>query len=264
MWKCPKCKNKNNGEFCTVCQQPKPAVIKESHSVLLAICILLSITLLTLIGTYIYITLSSDNDSTNSNLYELSKETQDKKDESDQKEKNANNESNSSDGYDYSEYVTNSHAEANDNENASSDDGKKSEKTKSDTYATYVNYEYAFECAYPLDLTEVPASGVNALKTFESENSDAKMVIRACKNPGNVTVQTGLSDYKKTYPGTVTYEAKGDTWYAISVDNGDILYYRKFFLANGNIYCMDFSFNEKDLEVYAPKIEYIEDNFHVL
>lgn len=264
MWQCPNCKNKNSGEFCTICQLPKPVITKKSHPVLLTICILLSVILLALIGMYVYKTLSSDKDPGNSHIYETSKVTPDKKDKSDQEEKIINDENAASDKYDFSEEVSESHADAEDNESASSDDEKKSEKTKIDTYATYVNYEYAFECAYPIDLTEVPASGVNAVKTFESTNSDAQMVIRACKNPGNVTVENGLSDYKKVYPGTVTYEAKGDTWYAISVDSGDIVYYRKFFLANGNIYCMDFSFNEKDLDIYAPKIEYIEDNFHII
>lgn len=130
-------------------------------------------------------------------------------------------------------------------------------------YGVYRNSAYNFYCAYPADFISTSPKGINALKSYESVDGTAVMTIRANKDTSGITIEEAMEDFCRAYGGTVGYQAKGDTWYAISVTNEGRMFYRKFFSAQGNIYCMDFEFNEEDLQIYSPHIEYIEDNFKV-
>ncbi len=134
-------------------------------------------------------------------------------------------------------------------------------KTEDITYSTYTNNTYGFYCAYPDNFNEVDPRGVNSLKTFVSEDGSAEMTIRASVNTNSVSTEESLNDFINAYGGNVSYEASGDTWYAISVTSEGRLFYRKLFNKNGYLCCMDFSMNEGEKDKYGPYVEYIEDNF---
>lgn len=129
-------------------------------------------------------------------------------------------------------------------------------------YGTYTNSTYGFYCAYPLEFSSVSPSGANVLKQYVSDDGTAVMKIRATRNTSNMTIAQALNDFYNAYDGEITYKASKNTWYAVSIilPNGRALY-RKLFMKNNNIYCMDFETDYPVIDKYRKQIEYIEDNF---
>lgn len=128
-------------------------------------------------------------------------------------------------------------------------------------YGIYVNDEYNLSCAYPKNFTEIAPDGYTAIKAYVSKDKTAKMRICASKNTDGTSVSSALEEFHSVFGGTVTYQATGDTWYAVSIKNGDRCLYRKCFVKNGKVSCMDFECNEQDIDIYSSYIEYIEDNY---
>lgn len=132
-----------------------------------------------------------------------------------------------------------------------------------DTYYTYTNREYGFASAYPANFYSVTPSGVNAVKTYVSEDSTATMTIRATWNTSGMSVQDTLDDLYAEFGGDVNYEDHGETWYAAAVTRvgGARSLYRKLFVKNGMICCLDFEYNISDYDIYQPCLEYLENHF---
>lgn len=128
-------------------------------------------------------------------------------------------------------------------------------------YQTYVNREFGFYCAYPAEFISITPQGGDAVKTYISADSTAVMTIRAKWNTEGLTLDDVYEDFENTYGANITYHPREETWYAGTVEWGDRSFYRKLFLKNGMIYCMDFEYQTKDLDIYGPHIEYIEDHF---
>ena len=128
-------------------------------------------------------------------------------------------------------------------------------------YQTYVNREYGFSCVYPSDFYSITPQGEDAVKTYISADSTAVMTIRAVWNTGGLTLDDVYEDFQNSYGANITYHPREETWYAAKVEWGERSFYRKLFLKNGMICCMDFEYQTKDLDIYGPHIEYIEDHF---
>lgn len=128
-------------------------------------------------------------------------------------------------------------------------------------YQTYVNREYGFSCAYPAEFRSVTPRGVNAVKTYISADSGAEMTLRAVWNTEDMTLDEAYEDFHKLYGDNIIYHPKGQTWFAATVEWEDRSFYRKLFLKNGMICCMDFEYPTDELDIYGPYIEYIEDHF---
>ena len=131
------------------------------------------------------------------------------------------------------------------------------------SYSTYTDRNYGFKSAYPSNFHSVAPSGVNAVKTYVSADSTATMTLRATYNTGGMSVQDALDDLYAQYGSDVNYQQHGETWYAAAVTRagGARSLYRKLFVKNGIICCMDFEYNISDYDIYQPCLEDLENNF---
>jgi|GEM_PF-4738863 len=262
MWRCPKCETQNEGNFCVVCGEEKSVAtnmqnnqmhtqqaatgyeeaktvietvpVKKKNNTLVILCVVLAVLLAVCLAFMAGLLLADKSDEAGI-PQEMSEPESAEESENAPVEDNAPQEDN----------VT----------------GKNGGATEYDGYGLYTNTKYDFYCAYPRQFREVRAKGANALACFESPDGTAVMTIRAAICPAGFDIDDALNDFYSTYDGEISYEASGNTWYAISVENNGRSHYRKFFMENGNMYCMDFEFDEWDLDIYSPHIEYIEDNF---
>ncbi len=123
------------------------------------------------------------------------------------------------------------------------------------TYEIINNYGYDYRCAVPEHFIKDSDS-----ETYYAPDDTAIMEIRAKNNTYNMTVQQALNEYIDEIGGTVTYSAKGDEWFAVSIEKDGIAYYMKGFVDH-YIREFAFSFPSEYLDNYSSYIEYIEDNF---
>lgn len=279
MWKCPKCETQNNSSFCAICGEQKPIQqnsVQEQQSIapqrvevqnatvfneatpvakkptaLIVVCIILALLLICAIAVSVIVITNVINRDDAPAQVEVHSATI-KKETADAQDKEV------------IEQDVEEEAEPEDDENAQ---GKTintiAEDSEGNEYMIYQNSKYGFYCAYPAHFDEITVTGVNALKTFESPDGSASMTIRACRDQNGITIEDAMEDFYSACGGYVSYEASGDTWYAASIEIGERSLYRKLFIENGNIYCMDFETDAEDVDFYGVYIEYIEDNFEV-
>lgn len=277
MWFCPKCNKANQGGFCDYCGTVKPNAEEESHGyvakktsgrdnkVIIVVCVVLAVAVIAA-AAFVLGMMMKENQESDTSEKETTAQSEDKNN------KDKKGDSNQGDSGDFeSGKDDDPEPKQENNPETDSDTDPDSElptpQTKEETnpedatYSIYRNDTYGFYCAYPDNFTQVSPQGVNALKTFISEDGTVKMTIRASANSDSITTQEALNDFIRAYGGTVSYKSSGDTWYAVSVVSEGRSIYRKLFNENGSLYCMDFEMNAGDEDKYSPYIEYIEDNF---
>jgi|GEM_PF-968509 len=127
-------------------------------------------------------------------------------------------------------------------------------------YFFYEDLEYALSCAYPSHFLGQASIG-NERLSLRSPDGKTTMQISVEYNTGGLSAQAALSEYKSHRKGTVDYEANGSYWFAASITNGDITYYRKSFIDAAYICYFDFICPLDEIGVYSNYIGYIEDNF---
>jgi len=300
MWKCLNCGNINEGRFCGACGTPKPlenyqsnqqgnqqginrsnqqsvrenAYVgsnypqrskpkKKKNTMIIVSTLLIIILIIT--GMVVFVMLNDkateterDNEGSQQEISTGEKDEQkDKKKEDDKSKINEEK----------AEETVSDTEEKESDEEISEPEDEALEVPETDdipSYAVYKNATYNFECAYPTDFVNVAPEGINAVKTLQSQDGTAVMIIRACENSDGISIDDAMKDYYNVYGDDVTYQANGDTWYVFARESGNKSYYRKCFIKNGNIYCMDFEFNREDMDIYSPYIEYIEDNFRTM
>ena len=276
MWVCQKCKKENQGKFCELCgaKQPHQAYhYAESewnarkagiNKTVLYVCItVVSIAIITVSIVLGMAIMSNLKDNTAVREKEEMSEAGQKTVSKSNNETGSDADAEQNDKFDSTpdadgNYDTEQDSIENvDGESNSVDSRQENVEIK---YGRYTNDTYDFYCDYPSDFAEATPRGVNALKTYVSEDGTAEMTIRAQKNTDSVSTQQALNEFISVY-GNPSYKASGDTWYVASIRNGGKTIYRKFFNQNGNICCMDFIVKTEDEEKYSPYIEHIEDNF---
>lgn len=75
------------------------------------------------------------------------------------------------------------------------------------------------------------------------------------------TAAEALERQRNILGGKVHYEACGDTWYALSVINGEMSYYIKCIIDDGREGCFECAFPYKYIDVYDGYIEQMEKDF---
>ena len=266
MWTCTNCNTSNSGgNFCYKCGARKPDMnnsgrnypntyssapdVKKKNTALIAICIILVVISLVSISVAAFVIIG---EKTKDNILYSQNDTSSVENKD---SKNIENDDKN---------TTDSDADKIDDTKEGTSSNSKPESDSSigsSGYNIYTNNDYGFYCAYPAEFMSVLPDGINALKTYISEDLSAVMTIRASRNTNGITVNDAYNDLYTTYGEKITYKAKGSTWYAASIDLGERALYRKLFIINENVYCMDFETNKEDVDKYSPYIEYIEDNF---
>lgn len=123
------------------------------------------------------------------------------------------------------------------------------------TYKRVEDSQYSYYCAVPMHFIE-DIEG----RQYRAPDNTAIMKIIADNNRSNMTVEQAMNEYISEVGGTVTYSAKGDTWFAVSMEKDGIAYYMKGFVDH-YIREFSFSFPTEYLGIYDIYINYIEDNF---
>jgi len=144
---------------------------------------------------------------------------------------------------------------------ASSNDGQTA-LVANPTYLFFDDTDFNIYCAYPSHFIEQTSSSADVRLSLRSPDGRTTMSVLASYNSSGITVQQAMREFTDSVGGgKVSYEAHGDTWFAMSIDKGEYVYYRKAFVENADIYCFDFSCPLDELYVYEGYVEYIEDNF---
>ncbi len=120
---------------------------------------------------------------------------------------------------------------------------------------------YSFEAIVPADFV-CTAEG-DGWVTYVASDNTARMMLYGQDNYYGYTVEQELERYKNEIGGTVTYEASGKTWFAVSIEVDGICYYRKCFVDH-YIRTFDFVCMHEHLDIYDEYINEIEDNFRRL
>jgi hypothetical protein len=61
-------------------------------------------------------------------------------------------------------------------------------------------------------------------------------------NANGATVPQAMREYRNAVGGETSYEANGDTWFAMRIDKGGMAYYRKLFVDEADIRWFDVTY----------------------
>jgi hypothetical protein len=124
------------------------------------------------------------------------------------------------------------------------------------SYSTYSSSSFNFSCNYPSHFSSYNDGLNTSLYTVRSSDGNAIEKICAKTNEGE-TVQGQLQNFIDTHRGTVDYKTSGSDYFAASIVNGTMHYYKYCKFKNGNLYWFEFEYNTADYaDVYD---EYIND-----
>ncbi|MBO5007933.1 MAG: zinc ribbon domain-containing protein [Clostridia bacterium] len=101
------------------------------------------------------------------------------------------------------------------------------EDTKRD-YTTLTSRDYSYKCDFPSDF-EYEFDDGEEIRYAAADNT-AYMDIGAGENLLGLTASEVKANTQANVDGTVTYEAIGDDWYAMSIEKDGVSYYQKCFV----------------------------------
>ena len=126
-------------------------------------------------------------------------------------------------------------------------------------YKTYFDETFGFSIAYPTHFINVNSLDGVLRKEFTSADGSAVFRINAGYNRGNVTPAELNSRFCALYGGEVTYHPVENSWFAISIVEGDNCRYAFYRVKNGKVYGFEFHVDTANLDIYRNYIETIYD-----
>lgn len=127
-------------------------------------------------------------------------------------------------------------------------------------YRTFYSPEYDFSCDYPANFTVYNDNGQLTLYTLHSPDGAGIEKIVAKPNEGE-TVDSSRREFINAHAGTITYESVGDNYYAYSIQNGNMEYYKYCKFAKGNLYWFEFSYPLSQYDMYDVYINDVYKSF---
>lgn len=126
-------------------------------------------------------------------------------------------------------------------------------------YKTYYDETFGFSIAYPTNFINTNSKDGVLREEFVSADGSAVFRINAGYNRGNVTPQELNAMFCALYGGEVTYNPVENSWFAISIVEGDNCRYAFYRVKNGKIYGFEFHLDVANLDIYRNYIETIYD-----
>lgn len=130
-----------------------------------------------------------------------------------------------------------------------------------DNYKVYTNDLYRFNCPYPDNFKEVDTDAVNIVQEFRSPGGSILIFIGARENSLGQESEDLLNEYIGSVYADVEYRNNGKGWYAVSLKDEEVIYYRKCLINQSSIIWFDVLTVENYLDYVDDYIEYMESNF---